>query len=196
MKTFNQIAKAHGVTKRAVQGWWSKAKAEHGELGEIVSGARCFTDDEAATLTSYSSNRAAPQMYIEDEALPDEVEVVAVDRIDFDMGSAIAHLDGSAGLAYEDSSQVVDVIEALCSQVAGGLAAKVRRQEEQLQADRAQMFRAEAIAEQFERTAARLKQRAITVSEEQTEVTAGVAAVTQKITSLGKKPGKPAEGTP
>lgn len=58
MHTFNSIAQEAGVSKRTVQTWWEKAKkAEYGEIGEIIDGARCFTDAERDILLSYASNR-------------------------------------------------------------------------------------------------------------------------------------------
>ena len=202
MKTFSDIAQAKGVSKRAVQGWWAKAKASPDEgglglvLGEISGGARRFTDDEVEQLTSYSSNRAAPQVYVDESALPEDVEVLPVAANDFDMGVALSNLDGAAGLAFEDSEQVVDVLEALCNQVLGGLANKVERQEAALAADRRQLFRAEAIAIEFDRRAARFGQRAKSVAAEQGEVTADIQQTTERIVVLGRpKQEKPTPST-
>lgn len=52
--TLQTIAEAHGVNKRAAQNWLAKAKADHGDIGEVRNGTRYFSDSERDTLLGYA----------------------------------------------------------------------------------------------------------------------------------------------
>ncbi|MEM9804531.1 MAG: hypothetical protein AAF959_04570 [Cyanobacteria bacterium P01_D01_bin.56] len=73
--TLSDIAECAGVNKRAAQSWLAKAKAEHGEVGEIVGATRMFSDAERDTLLSYQSKRQTA------DKTPDEFVTQAVTPI-------------------------------------------------------------------------------------------------------------------
>jgi len=70
--TLTAIAAAAGVQKRAAQSWLSKARAEHGELGELRAGVRHFSIEERDILTSY----AAPPRPAKVEAEPPRTQQI------------------------------------------------------------------------------------------------------------------------
>jgi hypothetical protein len=53
--TLADIAESQNVIKRTAQGWLSKAKKEHGEIGEIVNGTRRFSEADRDILVSYAT---------------------------------------------------------------------------------------------------------------------------------------------
>ena len=79
--TLSDIAKDAGVNKRAVQAWLAKAKLAHGEIGEIVSATRMFSDAERDILLSYQSKRQAIDKIPDEPATlpttPTEIQVYA-----------------------------------------------------------------------------------------------------------------------
>lgn len=59
--TLRSIANDLSREKRTAQAWYTQAKAEHGELGELIDGTRCFNDAERNILLSYAGvDRSAP----------------------------------------------------------------------------------------------------------------------------------------
>jgi hypothetical protein len=52
--TLNSIAQERDVNKRAAQSWLARAKAKHGELGEIIGTTRHFSDEERDILLGYA----------------------------------------------------------------------------------------------------------------------------------------------
>lgn len=70
--TLTDIAAAQNVKKRSAQLWLSKAKAEHGEIGELRGKTRYYSESEKALLLSYASEpKLRPNV-----AKPVAVEVV------------------------------------------------------------------------------------------------------------------------
>ena len=57
--TLRTIADEMDRDKRTVQSWYQRAKSEHGELGELVDGVRCFDDSERSVLASYAGEKPA-----------------------------------------------------------------------------------------------------------------------------------------
>lgn len=53
--TLSDIAASQNVIKRTAQGWLAKAKAEYGDIGELVSGVRYFNIEERDILISYAA---------------------------------------------------------------------------------------------------------------------------------------------
>jgi transposase-like protein len=84
--TLAEIAESHGVKKRAAQLWLSKAKTEHGELGEMRGKTRYYSEAEREILLSYAGEprrqeptTAAPAEPVESrqlEAAPVDVEIL------------------------------------------------------------------------------------------------------------------------
>ena len=66
--TLSDIAQSAEVNKRAAQSWLAKAKAEYGEVGEIISSTRMFSDAERDILLSYQSKRQATDKTPEEPA--------------------------------------------------------------------------------------------------------------------------------
>lgn len=68
--TLASIAAEQNVQKRAVQNWLAKAKTEHGEIGAVINGVRCFNDLERDILLSFARRphrRPAPVASVEPE---------------------------------------------------------------------------------------------------------------------------------
>ena len=69
--TLRTIADETDRDKRTVQGWYQRAKSEHGELGELIEGVRCFDDSERSVLVSYAGEKpivkepTAPRVSVE-----------------------------------------------------------------------------------------------------------------------------------
>ncbi|MBD1913615.1 MULTISPECIES: hypothetical protein [unclassified Leptolyngbya] len=55
--TFRSISESMGRDKRTVQAWYQRAKDEHGELGELISGTRFFDDGERKKLIAYAGEK-------------------------------------------------------------------------------------------------------------------------------------------
>lgn len=86
--TLTDIAAAAGVQKRAAQNWLSRAKVDHGELGEIIDNTRHFSEDERDILLTYAAPprpanvEAEPPRTVQTETFPEfaeprPVEIVA-----------------------------------------------------------------------------------------------------------------------
>lgn len=70
--TLRTIADQVGRDKRTAQNWYTQAKSQHGELGEIIDGTRCFDDSEREILLSYAGadRPAAPSTVHQVEVEP------------------------------------------------------------------------------------------------------------------------------
>lgn len=131
--TFITISDAANVTPRTVKGWWDKAKAIHGELGEIlvVGGARKFSDDERDTLLDFASERIREEM--------PKVFVDHGDRSQYiDLGSmpSVATLDAFRGdrviQRLENPTAFVRSIGSFLDRVEAEMDEAERQQEEEL----------------------------------------------------------------
>jgi hypothetical protein len=58
--TLRTIADELGRDKRTVQNWYTQAKDQHGELGEIIDGTRYFNAEERSILVSYAGADCTP----------------------------------------------------------------------------------------------------------------------------------------
>jgi hypothetical protein len=192
--TYKDIAKRNQCDKRTVQGWANKYKAEHGqELGKMLNGCRVFSDEDRALLEQYrrfpmdSAPAAKVVEVLEVEALP-TTALAVMDVSQFDIGAALANLDGSLGSALENSRQVVDAVKLLCDRVASTLEDKVAAQRQQVAQDTQQLIELEAAKEDFQRRVARAAVRSKSLAAEQTNVTDDIQSQAQEIFSLGKSP--------
>ena len=99
--TLTAIAAAAGVQKRAAQSWLSKAKAEHGELGELRAGVRYFSIEERDILLTYAAppkpakTEATPPRTVQTEAFPEFADRPAEPRsVEIVAGNHRLTLDG------------------------------------------------------------------------------------------------------
>jgi hypothetical protein len=98
--TLTAIAAAAGVQKRAAQNWLSRAKVDHGELGEIIDNTRHFSEDERDILTSYAAPprpakiEAEPPRTRQIEAFPDFAAPPEPRSVDIVAGNHRLTLDG------------------------------------------------------------------------------------------------------
>jgi hypothetical protein len=91
--TLASIAAEHGSIKRTAQNWQAKAKADHGELGEVIGGTRKFNDTEKAILLSYAGEpKAKPEPTT--TTPPAAAESVALAPVEVVPGNHRVSLDG------------------------------------------------------------------------------------------------------
>lgn len=97
--TLSSIAESHGSIKRTAQNWQAKAKADHGELGELINGVRYFNDSERDILLSYAGEpRRRAEFAVETTTTapavaPDAAAIVPVEVVP---GNHRVSLDGPA----------------------------------------------------------------------------------------------------
>ena len=91
--TLASIASQHGSGKRTAQLWASKARKEHGEIGEIVNGVRMFSDSERDLLLSYAGEPRRRSEPAEATATP-AAESVALAPVEVIPGNHRVSLDG------------------------------------------------------------------------------------------------------
>lgn len=90
--TLADIAESHGVKKRAVQLWLSKARAEHGELGEMKGKTRYYNEAEKQILLSHAGE---PRAKAEPVTMPPAAaESVALASTEIVPGNHRISLDG------------------------------------------------------------------------------------------------------
>ena len=99
--TLTAIAAAAGVQKRAAQSWLSKAKTDHGELGELRAGVRHFSEAERDILLTYAAPprpvkiEAEPPRIVQTEAFPEFADRPAEPRpVEIIAGNHRLALDG------------------------------------------------------------------------------------------------------
>ena len=91
--TLASIASQHGSGKRTAQNWLAKAKADHGEIGELINGVRYFSDSERDILLSYAGEpRRRPEPVI--EATTPAAESVELAPVEVIPGNHRVSLDG------------------------------------------------------------------------------------------------------
>jgi predicted DNA-binding protein YlxM (UPF0122 family) len=83
--TLADIAESQNVKKRAAQNWLKRAKADHGDIGELVGTTRHFSIDERDILISYAAPprpvKAEPAAKVQQiEAFPEFTERPAEHR--------------------------------------------------------------------------------------------------------------------
>jgi hypothetical protein len=94
--TLTAIAAAAGVQKRAAQNWLKQAKAQHGDIGELVSGVRYFSEVERDILLTYAAP-PKPARVQQIEAFPDFADRPAEPRpVEIVTGNHRLALDGPA----------------------------------------------------------------------------------------------------
>lgn len=91
--TLSSIAESHGAKKRAAQNWQAKAKADHGELGEVIGGTRKFNDAERDILLSYAGEPKAKAEPATEPTTP-AAESVALAPVEVVPGNHRVSLDG------------------------------------------------------------------------------------------------------
>lgn len=137
--TLAAIAAAQGAIKRTAQLWLAKAKRDHGDIGEVIGGARHFSEAERNILTSYAAPpkpakvEAEPPRVVQVEAFPGfggsavyeppaplDIEIVAGNhRLTLDgpeMGAAIdlAQFRGELEVkSYQDPLAAIEAANAM-----------------------------------------------------------------------------------
>lgn len=198
--TLSSIAEGMGREKRTAQAWYTRAKSEHGELGEIIEGTRYFSDDEREILISYAgADRpqstkkepapAVPENFIQCSTLA-PVQVVETDLPEgFDPTAMVKFFDGVAGQGT-NTTKLLAVAKQVLTAVETVMDGKIEQQRQAL--SQAESDGAE-LAELITETKGNLKLKALEsrlLAERQTAAT----SQTQKAFDELMKLGKPTDG--
>ncbi|MBE7383812.1 MAG: hypothetical protein F6J95_020650 [Leptolyngbya sp. SIO1E4] len=165
MHTFQSIATQAGCSKRTVQTWWEKAKADHGELGTLAGEGqpRIFTDQEVALLVAYRSVRAAFPKEKRPKTTAKKAQKVDVT---VEMGNhcqaltmpeingttfSLEHFraDDVTALTFENPDTIADEFLAVADVLIQGMDADIKTREERLQKTRTAKGRVAAKAQEL-----------------------------------------------
>ncbi len=195
--TLSSIADDLGRDKRTVQIWFSKAKAEHGELGELIYNCRYFSDDERAILVSYAAvehprstrketTPAVPEGFIQPSSAIIPVEFVETELPEgFDPGAMVKFFDGVAGRGT-DTTKLLAVAKQVLTAVETVMDDKIQQQRQAIA--KAEEDGAE-LKELISEANQNLKLKALEarlLAERQTAATTQVEKAFQELMALGK----------
>ncbi len=194
--TLSSIAEGMGREKRTAQAWYTRAKSEHGELGQIVDGCRYFSDHERAILVGYAgadrpqstkkdAAAAVPENFIQPSALV-PVQVVETDLPEgFDPSAMVRFFDGVAGQGT-DTTKLLTVAKQVLTAVSTVMDSKIEQQRQKLnQAEQDGAELTELIAE----TKTSLQIKALEsriLAERQTAVTTQSQKAFNELMAMGK----------
>lgn len=157
--TLADIAESQNVLKRTAQGWLAKAKAEHGDIGEIIGGARHFSALERDLLISYAAGPRAVRVEplaapVEQPAEHRQVEVMAgnhratVEAPEMPMAIDLARFRGDIEVrTYEDPLNNAAAAIALFDALGNAMDADLDRSFAQLETTAATVQQLEQRAE-------------------------------------------------
>lgn len=157
MHTFQSIATQVGCSKRTVQIWWEKAKADYGELGTIAGEGqpRVFSEREAAQLLAYRSDRLkAPNRQAQTVAVTVETgnHSQALDTPEM-TGSTFSlerlRNDDITALTFENPDAIADEFLAVADVLIQGMNADIKTREQRLQQTRAAKGKVAAKAQEL-----------------------------------------------
>jgi len=182
--TYTSISKEKSRDKRTVQGWCDKARRDGHELGEIINGARMFSDEERTLILTYAG--AATEFHIKDD---EEVAIATTTELllpeDFSPRAMIAHFDGAVGEAT-NPDQIVALTRAIVNAGLTTLNAKVERQKATLVEHQQALIEATQIAsEGFVDLKIKASESRI-VAEQQTAATQQLQSLMGKLAALGQ----------
>lgn len=199
MKTLSDIARELDLSRTAIDKAKSRAEQKYGPIEGTQSPtdrrAVLYTGEQVRQILEFCprSQSRPPEVIsktVKEDLVASELtiyEPIAPEKVEeFDLSTAIAHFDGIVGQKFDDPASIVDAVEFLTTQVAGGLERKVREQEEKLQETKTQQYRLDAIRDDFQRRTAAAAQQAKTLANQQTEATDKIRKGFEEIANLGK----------
>ena len=200
MHTFQSIATQAGCSKRTVQTWWEKAKADHGELGTIAGEGqpRVFTDHEVALLVVYRSNRSKtspPKVQKVDVTVETGNHCRALVSPEINGATfSLEHFraDEIEALVFENPDAVAVTALEVMDQIIQGMDADIKVREQRLQKTRTAQDKVAAKTQelQLEKRLYRDRTRDLDTAQ-----TAGTQSLQDEIATL-QALGKPPEKTP
>ncbi|MEL6385085.1 MAG: hypothetical protein AAFQ89_21995 [Cyanobacteria bacterium J06626_18] len=199
MHTFQSIATQAGCSKRAVQNWWEKAKADHGELGTIAGEGqpRVFTEGEVALLVAYRSNRSktptskAQKVDVTVET-GNHCRALVSPEID---GSTFSlehfRADDIEALVFDDPDAIAGTALEVMDQIIQGMDADIKVREQRLQKTRAAQGKVTAKAQELQLEKRLYRDRARDLDTAQTAGTQALQDAMVTLQTLGKPTEKP-----
>ncbi|MEO1095972.1 MAG: hypothetical protein AAFX01_13845 [Cyanobacteria bacterium J06638_28] len=194
MHTFQSIATQAGCSKRTVQIWWEKAKADHGELGTLAGEGqpRIFTDHEVALLVAYRSHRSKPSP---SNAQKVDVTVETGNHckalVSPEIGGTTFSLehfraDDVEALVFENPDAVAGTALEVMDQIIQGMDADIKVREQRLQKTRAAQDKVAAKTQELQLEKRLYRDRARDLDTAQTTGTQALQDAIATLQTLGK----------
>jgi hypothetical protein len=133
LHTLRTIAEELGRDKRTVQLWYSAEKEVRGEFGEILSGTRCFSDEERSWLISHYRETVPKTASVTVETGNHQI---VLSNPELPAAYSLEGLRKSEAITIEDPLAVAQQFLQVADQLTQAMQADIEQREERLQKTR------------------------------------------------------------